>query len=244
MPVTRVQNIKLHYLKSGKGPPMIFLHGIFYAAAGYSEFIKLLSERFTVYAIDLPMHGKSEKPARYLSVSDIADLLKHFANAHNIVEPVVCAHSAGSLIAMEYAAKYGCRELVLINPAGLPHYNSKLMLMLRLIIWKSFLNFIRSPLKLFSKAKVGAPIFFNNLFNENYWRLVEENYRKDYGPCMERIQCPTKLLWGKHDELFSMKYARRFHERISNCTLIPVPGSHDWPILKPQLIQHYLEIPQ
>jgi pimeloyl-ACP methyl ester carboxylesterase len=57
----------LRYLKAGKGEPLILLHTIRTQLEYFEEVIPKLANYFTVYAIDLPGHGKSsiDKNAQY-----------------------------------------------------------------------------------------------------------------------------------------------------------------------------------
>ncbi len=53
------ENIKLRYLVSGKGQPLILLHTIRTQLDYFKEVIPTLAKHYTVYAIDLPGHGGS-----------------------------------------------------------------------------------------------------------------------------------------------------------------------------------------
>ena len=64
--------------------------------------------------------------------------------------------------------------------------------------------------------------------------------KKDYSDRMSKIKCPTKILWGRYDELFPIKCAAEFQKRIDNSSLIHINGSHDWPIFNPEKIQGYI----
>lgn len=52
-------NCKLSYLKAGSGKPLILMHTIRTQLEYFHEVIPELSKHFTVYAIDLPGHGRS-----------------------------------------------------------------------------------------------------------------------------------------------------------------------------------------
>ena len=47
------------YYKTGKGEPIILIHGLGLRAESWMEQINFFKKEFTVYAIDLPGHGKS-----------------------------------------------------------------------------------------------------------------------------------------------------------------------------------------
>lgn len=234
-----IQNIKINYIKLGDGEPFILLHGIFCDSSSYKELINILSKYYTVYAIDLPMHGKSERPKKYLTLSDFSLMLKEFINKLNLRNHIICGHSAGCLIAMEYASMYKAKELILINPLGIVYYNYKILLFYKLLV-KTLHNIVYSPSMSLRIMKIGLYNFFRNAFNKNFWALFDDNFKKDYSAQMKKIKCPTKLLWAKEDELFEFKYATRFKQNIQNSEIIAVNGNHDWPILKPKEIMKYI----
>jgi pimeloyl-ACP methyl ester carboxylesterase len=60
---------------------------------------------FNVLAVDLPAHGRSGG-APLASIGDMADWLKKLLDEKNISSAVLVGHSMGSLIALEFAARY------------------------------------------------------------------------------------------------------------------------------------------
>lgn len=232
----KIDNIELNYTKLGKGNPFIFLHGIFFDSSPYKKLINILSDFYTVYAIDLPMHGKSEKPKKYLHISNFSEIIKKFINKLNIRNPVICAHSAGSLIAIDYASKNKIKELILIGPAGIKYYDSKIALLFRIIVVKTLFSIFWNPIKALSNLKVNLYNLFRNIFNKNFWILFDKNFKGDYSSKMRKIKCRTKLVWAKYDEITPLKYASDFQKNIKNSKLIVIKGSHDWPVLRPKEI--------
>ncbi len=52
----------LTYTKSGNGPePLLAFHGIGQDHTAYDAWVRLLGDRFTIYAFDLPFHGKNTR---------------------------------------------------------------------------------------------------------------------------------------------------------------------------------------
>jgi pimeloyl-ACP methyl ester carboxylesterase len=73
---------------------------------------------FNVLAVDLPAHGRSEGPA-LTSVGDMADWVKRLLDEKKIKAVSLVGHSMGSLIALEFAARYPERaeKIALIGTA-------------------------------------------------------------------------------------------------------------------------------
>jgi pimeloyl-ACP methyl ester carboxylesterase len=96
---------------------LVFLHG---AGLEHSWF-GLQSRYFgyhgwNVLALDLPGHGRSEGPP-IPTIEGMADWVLEVLKHVKIQKPGVVGHSMGSLIALEYAARYAAERIALIGTA-------------------------------------------------------------------------------------------------------------------------------
>ena len=73
---------------------------------------------FNVLAVDLPAHGRSAGPA-LTSIGEMADWVKKLLDERKIGSASLVGHSMGSLIALEFAAKYplAAEKIALIGTA-------------------------------------------------------------------------------------------------------------------------------
>ncbi|WP_254529184.1 alpha/beta fold hydrolase [Natrinema gelatinilyticum] len=115
----RWRGIESTYTVAGdpNDPEMLLLHGI-YAGASSNEFAPLfeqLSEKYRVYAVDLPGFGRSERPPLVYSASLYAEFVRDFADQITS-EPIVVASSLTGAFAAEAADDIDGRRLVLICP--------------------------------------------------------------------------------------------------------------------------------
>src|ERR1700688_5173310 len=67
-----VQGVKLHYLTSGHGAPLLLLHGYAETSLMWRHLMPSLAERFTVIAPDLPGIGDSAIPTDGLDMKGAA----------------------------------------------------------------------------------------------------------------------------------------------------------------------------
>src|SRR6266852_4388402 len=67
-----VQGVKLHYLTSGHGAPLLLLHGYAETSLMWRPLMPSLADRFTVIAPDLPGIGDSAIPADGLDMKAAA----------------------------------------------------------------------------------------------------------------------------------------------------------------------------
>ena len=108
---------KLHYqLHHGAarpaGPPLVLVHGAGGNLMHWPGALRRLPGH-TVYALDLPGHGKSGGAGR-AEIGAYADVVRGFAEALGLVPFVLAGHSMGGAIALEFALRYPARLAGLI----------------------------------------------------------------------------------------------------------------------------------
>ena len=103
-------------LKDGQ-PSVVFLHG-----AGMDHSVWVMPARYfarrgyNVYALDFPGHGRSEGTLCQ-SVPALADWLAQALATLGVAHTAIAGHSMGSLVAINFAARYGdtVRSLALLG---------------------------------------------------------------------------------------------------------------------------------
>src|SRR4051812_24046900 len=60
--VRTIDGYRTFYLAAGEGRPLVLIHGIGGSSLNYAQNIEVLARHFRVYAVDVPGHGRSEKP--------------------------------------------------------------------------------------------------------------------------------------------------------------------------------------
>ncbi len=229
----KVEDIKLFYTKMGKGQPLLLFHGIFACSKIYEKVTKELSKKYTVYSVDLPTHGKSETP-KNLSLTNIAKILNEFVIKNKLKNIIILGHSAGGLIAMEYASKYKVKKLILVDSAGLKYTG------LYELIIKNPRLFLKSPIMATKMSLTATYNYLRNLFNKDFWKLYKQGTTHEFIELMKKVNCPTLILWGKEDKVFPFERSKIFKKNIKNSKIIGVKGEHDWIILKPKQISRLI----
>lgn len=112
----------IHYIKAGKGMPVVLVHGVNIGWGQWYKNIKALSKTFTVYAIDLPGSGKSSS-IDFLNADlyyDFIDVLGKFVAKIVKKDPHIIAHSVGAWVVLKayLNKKVFPKSLVLVNPVG------------------------------------------------------------------------------------------------------------------------------
>lgn len=215
----------VHYLRGGKGPPLLFLH----AAGGvglWTAFHTALAEHYEVFAPDHPGFGGSDELAE---VEDMGDLVYHYLDVMQrlgLDRPVVVGASFGGWIAAELAvhSPERVRELVLLSAAGL-----------RLPAHPVTDLFLLKPDQLgpalFADPAVAAAAFPAEPdieFILDSYRNMTALARFGWYPFLanpklerrlHRISAPTLVVWPDADRIVPLEHGRRYAERIPNARL-------------------------
>ena len=109
---------KIHYTDTGKGRVLVLLHGFLGSHEVWSEFVKKLSKKFRVIAIDLPGHGETPSIGYYHSMELLAQSVKAVLDKAGVRRYIITGHSMGGYVALTFA------ELFPENVSGICLFNS------------------------------------------------------------------------------------------------------------------------
>lgn len=95
----------IDYSVRGEGAALVLIHGLFGTRENLGGIARQLSEHYTVYAIDLPNHGRSAKlnPATLRTMADVVAL---WMDEVGLLKAHVFGHSLGGKTAMELGLCY------------------------------------------------------------------------------------------------------------------------------------------
>jgi esterase len=103
----------LHTTVSGKGKPLILLHGLFGMGDNLSMIAKPLSDHFQVYQLDLRNHGRSPHMSS-MTFTEMADDVLAVMDHYQLSEVCLLGHSLGGKVAMQVALQQAKRVRKLI----------------------------------------------------------------------------------------------------------------------------------
>src|ERR1700741_3243224 len=109
-----VQGVKLRYLTSGHGAPLLLLHGYAETSLMWRPLMPSLAERFTVIAPDLPGIGDSAIPAEGLDMKAAAVRIHALMSSLGFQKAEVVGHDIGLMVAYAYAAMYPAETTKLV----------------------------------------------------------------------------------------------------------------------------------
>ena len=105
--------LKLHVSRSGAGPPVVLLHGLFGAGGNLGALARALQDRFEVCSVDLPNHGRSG----WSPQTDLAGMSLHlleWMDDEALNAAAIVGHSLGGKVAMQLALEQPARVSALV----------------------------------------------------------------------------------------------------------------------------------
>jgi pimeloyl-ACP methyl ester carboxylesterase len=247
--------VTVRYLVAGDGPPVVLLHGIGIDAAGVSwkhALPELAADR-TVYALDLPGHGASEKPSVRYTTAYFQAALSAFLDDQDLNGAALVGVSMGGSVALGYALDEGDPErLALIDSYGLgsdaywlPAATAALWTPgLGSHLWSgvgSSKAAVRSSLagltgstpdEGFVDDVYGAVQDRDVLRTLRGWQRSEfrtTGLRTDYSDRLAEVSVPTLLVHGAEDPLLPPSWSRRAHEALPESDLHVIERCGHWP---------------
>jgi pimeloyl-ACP methyl ester carboxylesterase len=231
-----LDGVRMRYFVGGEGPPLMLVHGLGGAAVNWIEVVRALAGRFRLLVPDLPGHGGSSPLADATTLDPYAGRLALLAEHEGMERAAFAGHSLGALVSLRLAVAEPERvgALVLAGAAGIRSATREAER------WLNVAAFVR-PGRLYSHQRrriAGGRVFRYVVFG--YWgasdplalsddavhgflsnlgrhadattarrALVRDDPRLD----LERVQCPTLVLWGARDRQVpiddAFEYARR-----------------------------------
>jgi pimeloyl-ACP methyl ester carboxylesterase len=214
LPAVNVESLELdvkghhiHYLKAGKGKPVVLVHG---GASDARDWLKTMAEcggSFTFYATDLPGFGESARDEAGYYLSDFSDFLIGFIETLKLESPALVGHSFGARVCLDAAGQAGnnVSKLVLIDASGLGKISSFGQVLFGFFSTLRKVQHQRQPYPRFL-AKEG----------------VDWNYVGD--EALRSLKIPTLLIWKNPDPYMPLANARRAERMITGAELAVVKG--------------------
>lgn len=115
-----INGIKVHYQEAGEGQPLVFVHGWSCDVTCWNAQLKYFSRSFRTLAYEFRGAGKSGGASPAFSMSELADDLGALLKARGVERPILCGHSLGGGIVVEYAIRNPDALTALVIAASAP----------------------------------------------------------------------------------------------------------------------------
>ena len=97
--------MELFFRKTGSGPPMVILHGLYGSSDNWHSIAKEISTHYTVYIPDLRNHGRSPHSDEF-SYDIISDDIHELVTSLGMRKFILAGHSMGGKAALKFALKW------------------------------------------------------------------------------------------------------------------------------------------
>lgn len=249
---TAVDSLRMRYLRVGSGPPLVLLHGLLGYSFSWRFNISAFAQRRTVYAVDMPGAGFSERSKTLdCSFRGCALRLLRFADNLGLGSFDLLGSSHGGAVAVLAAAianEGGPRRitrLILVAPVNpWSAHGRELASFLSGAVISDFLGWCIPHLTFANGAVVrrlyGDPRRISSGTIEGYSKPYARSGSVDYifnilrtwnhdlddleGSLPKIADLPVLLIWGSSDRAVDPASARILSRHLQNCELIQFPG--------------------
>ncbi len=118
MEVFNFRDMKVKYIRTGKGKPVIFLHNGGASHVIWREVMPRIKGDYEMFAFDLLGYGSSDKPGAGYKLENYIAFVAAFVDEHNLVPVRLVGNCMGSAMSLGFAMlrPKDVQALVLINP--------------------------------------------------------------------------------------------------------------------------------
>jgi pimeloyl-ACP methyl ester carboxylesterase len=253
----QLTDFSVNYLHKGQGEPVLLLHGGGEWSYTFRQNIDALSQKYSVYALDLPGHGYTVP--RNFAASDlgfpaIRRVVSEFMDSQGISQATLIGHSWGGGFAIDYALSNPQRvkSLVLLDSSGIDvpdHWEWEVLkfkfigrLAAGVVSRTSTLYSLRNAFYHYGMVtkemldEVYAPL--QNDFNKRSLYYLSRNLKwKPVEDSLSLVSQPTLVIWGEKDEFIPLQVGKVLSERIANSTFFMVEkAGHNVHEEKPEIV--------
>ncbi len=252
MKTVALRHHKLQVLDRGEGIPLLFVHGFPLDHWMWSAQVDCFSQRCRTIVPDLRGFGKSELPDGPASMEAYADDLYEMLNVLGEKQPVVLIGlSMGGYIGWQFFQKYADRVLAMVACDTRTVADTPAAAAARTAL---IANIRRDGAK--AAADAMLPRLFSPETHLHQPQLVEQTRqvilktpvnglvaalegmrtRPDMTPLLAKIDVPTLVMVGEHDQISPPAEMEQICEQVSDCKWFVVPGAaHLSPLENPNV---------
>jgi len=237
--LTNLDGYQTHYLESGKGEPVILLHGFGSDSYTWHNNINALAARFRIYAIDLWGCGYSTREPLDYGYPLYVNQLRCFMDTLGIEKASLIGQSIGGGTIIKFTTEHRDRvkSIVLVCASGVPHRCVPVQQILALPgLGELALNlptdFVRKLIikKVYLYRKEFSREYFDGLTwsqkikgsNEAYLKIMRLKFFHTLGAEVQQLGemgIPILIVWGRHDKAIPLRLGQEMHRILKGSKL-------------------------
>lgn len=223
----------MNYELEGSGKTLVFIHGLSDNLLYWEFLANSLKKDFQVLRVDLRGHGKSELGDEEIAVDTYSDDLNNLLKDLNLSKISLIGFSLGGLVALDFAGRYPQKVDSLVLMSSYAKADGELKD--TLLQFKKKLNIGFEEFYDFILPKTLCPsvieenkeeleflkeISSKNANTEAYIKACDVCLNFDDEKNLSKIDIPTLILAGKHDEISTLEIQKEMQRKIKNSQLI------------------------
>lgn len=221
-----IGDVKIHYKVSGKGDPLIFLHGSMECMEDWSKQIPDFSKRYKVIAMDNRGHGRSTFTDRKLDYQLLSEDVVGLMNELKIDSAYIVGFGDGGIIGLYLSINHPTRVRKLVAIGA--NYKVDTNVVYREVLDKvkawdedKVYAFVRNNFKGWPNEKLLKP------FTERMktMLLTEPNLSIEN---LKSIKTPTLFVAGDHD-IIKLSHTNEMFENVQQGYMAIIPGAKHYP---------------
>jgi 2-hydroxy-6-oxonona-2,4-dienedioate hydrolase len=202
----------------GGKPALVLVPGLVVTSRNVAPAARCLQDAFSVYALDLPGFGRSDNPARVLSVPQLAEALLAWMDAAGLPDAHLLGNSFGCQVIVEFACRHPERagRLMLTGPALDPAIRTFWQPVMRLL-WDGFYEPALIVPTLYDFLEMGPRRVWGTYFAALADRIEDK---------LPKLDKPVLLARGERDPIASQDWLERMLRLIPTAqaqTLLRAP---------------------
>jgi 4,5:9,10-diseco-3-hydroxy-5,9,17-trioxoandrosta-1(10),2-diene-4-oate hydrolase len=249
-----VDGFRTYYRAAGDGHPLLLVHGVGGSSLTFQWNIDELAKHFRVYAVDLPGHGRSEKPEVGYAVEDAVPFLTAFIREVCGGPTALVGVSAGGLMCALTAADHPdlVTHLVMVSSAGLGRDVNWGLRLLSLPVVRPWVESnrrdpaaVRMSLRRVlhnpeliteelveavaaERAEPGNGRALHTALRSNVNLFGLRRWRKHLR-ALRKIGVPVMVIWGAQDRFIPVRHAYRAMKHFAGAPIHIFEGCGHWP---------------
>jgi pimeloyl-ACP methyl ester carboxylesterase len=230
----------LHYTDEGNGFPVLMIHGFGGSFRNFDALANLMKNDYRVIRVDLPGFGLSDFPAVKEGedfIQDYRDYLGFILDTLHLDSVYVIGNSMGGAMTWVIAGDHPdkVKKIVLLDAAG--YDTEKIAAKLAMFKFKGIGKIFDKGMPEFMSWKAmergyadptkidGNVVVLNNKFTNlegNIQHMLHLASARQFPDTawIQRVQCPTLIVWGQQDSIIPVEHAARFKRDIKNSDVV------------------------
>jgi len=242
-----VDGVRTYYRVQGHGPPLVLVHGLALSHLTWRACAERLERFFTVYTLDLPGFGYSDKPPGWASASRAGAFVDRFLTTFQLDRVSLVGHSMGGAAALWLASEHPERleRLVVVDAAGIGRSGTifrvlatpvvgELLLKMTLPVTMRLLMRDAYVHKELATSDMGAA-YARFMWSPGARQALIEHSRaydadrRALRPRIRNVTTPTLVIWTDRDPYFPLEVAHDLLGLLPAASLEVVTGAGHMP---------------